>query len=251
VTGGVLLVAAVILVAARLALVAHGHISFFVQAGTEFSNPALVPHGLIVGTGNGYDGQFYYRLALDPWNLSHTAYGITIDSSLRYQRIGYPFLAWVVSFGQESIVPYALVGINVLALGFTGFVSGKWARSFGRHALWGLLPAGYFGLVWSLSRDLTEILSIALLIGGIVAWRNAHYVLAGLSFSGSVLCRETAMLVVVALLVTRLFAMFRQSERFGPVDVAWVLPVVAYTSWEVFVRFSYGHFPALETVRKQ
>jgi len=53
------------------------------------------------------------------------------------------------------------------------------------------------------------------------------------------------MLVVVALLVTRLFAMFRQSERFGPVDVAWVLPVVAYTSWEVFVRFSYGHFPAL------
>ena len=245
VTGGLLLLVAVCFVIARLALVAHGHISFFVQAGTEFANPAKVPHGLVVAKGNGYDGQFYYRLALDPWNLSHAAYGITIDSSLRYQRIGYPFLAWAVSFGQASFVPYALVVINVIALGFTGFFSGKWARTLGRHALWGLLPAGYFGLVWSLSRDLTEITSIALLIGGIVAWRNSHFVLAGFSFAGSVLCRETALLVVAALIVIRGAQILKRQGRVGRTDAAWTIPVIAYGAWEITVRITYGQFPAL------
>ena len=189
VTGGVLLLVGVCFVGARLVLVAHGHISFFVIAGSDFVNPALAPHGLVIMKGVGYDGQFYYRLALAPWKLGPTAYGITIDSTLRDGRIGYPFLAWLAAFGQRSLVPYSLVAVNVVALAFAGFFSGKWSQSFGRHALWGLLPAGYFGLEYSLSRDLTEITSIALVIGGIVAWRSGHAILAGLSFGGAVLCR--------------------------------------------------------------
>jgi hypothetical protein len=44
----------------------HFDPSFFVTAGFEFCSVQQVPHGLTIDTPVGYDGQFYYRLALDP-----------------------------------------------------------------------------------------------------------------------------------------------------------------------------------------
>ena len=42
----------------------------------------------------------------------------------------------------------------------------------GRHALWGLLLAGYFGLATSVARDLTEPLAAAFLLAGLLAYRR-------------------------------------------------------------------------------
>lgn len=51
--------------------------SSFVTAGDKYSDPALVPHNLVVLKHNagydGYDGQFYYRLALDPFTSKQAA----------------------------------------------------------------------------------------------------------------------------------------------------------------------------------
>jgi hypothetical protein len=60
-------------VAARVAIALHGNLSGLVLAGTTYVDPAEAPHGLHVFWGGGYDGQFYYRLALDPSNLSPPA----------------------------------------------------------------------------------------------------------------------------------------------------------------------------------
>ena len=87
----------------------------------------------------GYDGQFFYRLALNPLNFSQTAYGITMDRSYRYMRIGYPALTWLVSLGQHFLVPIMLVAVNVAAVGALGYLGGVFARQGGRHALAGLL----------------------------------------------------------------------------------------------------------------
>jgi hypothetical protein len=78
-----LLILAVAFVLVRLGIAAHGDISVFVQAGTQFVNPSRAPHGLAIRSGAGYDGQFYYRLALEPWNLARSAHGITFDYALR------------------------------------------------------------------------------------------------------------------------------------------------------------------------
>ena len=171
---GILLIAATCFVLLRVLVAGHGDISTFVQAGSQFVDPKLAPHGLAVRPGSGYDGQYYYRLALQPWNLSWNAHGITFDMALRRQRILYPWLTWISSAGRAALVPYMLVAVNVLGMAATGLFSGRWSQSLGRHALWGLLPAGYFGLVWSLSRDLTEITAMALVIAGIVAWRSSR-----------------------------------------------------------------------------
>jgi hypothetical protein len=128
-------------------------------------------------------------------------------------------------------------------LAMLGFFSGKWAQSLGRHALWGLLPAGYFGLVWSLDRDLTDITAITLVVAGIVAWRSGRYFLAGAAFSGAVLSRETAMLVVVALMVTRVSEFVRRHDRLGGADLAWATPLVMFVAWQSLCYAAYGTLP--------
>ena len=103
------------------------------MAERAYANPARVPRGLVILPNNGYDGQFFYRLALNPSNLHRTAYGITFDSNFRVQRIGYPVLAWLVSLGQHQWVPVALIMVNILALTALGFLGGLLAREVNRR----------------------------------------------------------------------------------------------------------------------
>ena len=58
---------------------AHGNISRFILVGRHFATPAQLPHGIPVAPTYGYDGQFFYRLALNPLNFSPTAYGIRMN----------------------------------------------------------------------------------------------------------------------------------------------------------------------------
>src|SRR5215472_12480270 len=89
VTALIALAGYVCFIALRWWIAADGNITKFVRAELPFAHPARVPAGLYVFGSNGYDGQFYYRLALDPANLHRTAFGITLDHPYRLERIGY------------------------------------------------------------------------------------------------------------------------------------------------------------------
>ena len=217
----------------RLWLAAGDNITRFVRAAWPYSDHNGVPAGLRVFPGNGYDGQFYYRLALDPADLHRTAFGITMDAPFRVQRIGYPVLAWIVSAGQHAWVPAALVAVNVLALGAVGLAGGTLARDAGRHALWGLLLAAYFGFFMSVGNDLTEPVAAACLLCGIIACRRQHPLLAGVAFGFGILTRETVLIAPVALGLTRLISWARRAARPGAVDLAWAVPVLAFAAWQM------------------
>ena len=124
--------AALATIEGRLVLLDGRNITKLLRIGTVYGNPAQVPRGVWVFYGStGYDGQFYYRMALDPANLHKTAFGITMDAPYRFMRIGYSALAWALSAGQHAAVPYALVAINVAALGALGYLSGLIAQQAG------------------------------------------------------------------------------------------------------------------------
>ncbi len=224
----------------RLGLAAGGDITRFVRAARPYAHRNGVPRGLLVFPGNGYDGQFYYRLALDPANLHRTAFGITMDAPFRVQRIGYPALAWLLSAGQHAWVPVALVAVNVLALAAVGLAGGTLARDAGRHALWGLLLAGYFGFFMSAGNDLTEPVAAACLLGGIIACRRGRPVLAGAAFGYGALTRETVLIVPLALGLTRLISWARRAARPGAADLAWAMPVVMFAAWQLVLRLATG-----------
>ena len=220
-------------VLARLQTWAAGSIGRFVMAGHAYSSQAALPHVPL----QGYDGQFYYRFALNPFNWHRTAYGITIDHNYRYTRIGYPLVAWIVSLGQHHLVPVVLVVVNLVCVAIMAWLGAKFAQESGRHALWGLLFAGYFGLVISVGRDTAEPLADACMLGGLLAYRHSRYVLAALLIAYGVITNEPILVVAVAIALTRLYAMYRRQARPGRPDLVWVLPGAAYVVLQAAEHF--------------
>jgi hypothetical protein len=238
-----LLLVGLVFVALRIAAAGSGHIGSFVYAGSEFSRPPIP--GVPVMAGAGYDGQFAYRLAVDPADLHPVAAGIRLDTTLRLERISYPALAWVASAGHRSAVPYSLVAVNLLALGALGWLGGLLARAAGRHAAWGLLLAGYWGYLFSLGRDLHEIVTGAFVLAGLLAYRSRRPATTAVLFSLAVLTRETALLVVVAIAAVRLADILRRRERPAALEAAWAVPVVVFVGWQVVCRAVAGAVPTL------
>lgn len=231
---------------ARWQIWAKGHLSLFIMAGHVYTHRGQLPRGLLLVPSAGYDGQFYYRLALDPANWNATAFGITMDQSYRYTRIGYPLVAWLVSAGQHQLVPAALVAINLVAVAAMAMLGGVFARESGRHVLWGLAFAAYFGLVISVGRDTAEPLAEACMLGGLLAYRRGKYMLTTGLFAFGAITRETILLAPAAIAVTRLIAMARRRTGPGLADLTWVVPAAVYGLLEVAVHFVVkGEFPLL------
>jgi hypothetical protein len=215
-------------VLARWQVWAKGHISLFIMSGVVYSHPAQMPSSILHVSSKGYDGQFYYRFALNPFNWHKTAYGITIDYNYRYTRIGYPLVTWIVSLGQHDFVPVALVVVNLACVAAMGWLGAMFARDSGRHALWGLLFVAYFGLVISVGRDTAEPLADACILAGMLAYRRSRYLLAAVLIAYAAITNEPTLALPVGIALTRLYAMYRRRARPGKPDLAWVLPGAAY-----------------------
>jgi hypothetical protein len=233
-------------VLARLEVWADGHPSLFVLAGSgkwngghAYTNLRQLPPGMRIGDPNaaGYDGQFYYRLALNPFNWSKSAYGITMDQPYRYTRIGYPLVTWIVSFGQHDLVPVALIVVNLFGVAAMAYMGGLFARDGGRHALWGVLFAAYFGLAISVGRDTAEPLAEACMLGGLLAYRRSRWVLSGAAFAFAAITRETILFAPAAIACVRLVQIVRRKAKPGWPDVAWIAPAVAFGLDELAAKF--------------
>lgn len=262
----VLLGTAAALVAATFSLLrtvvaGRGNVASFIVVGSQHVTGPGLPKGVPVVAGSGYDGQFYYRLALDPLSWGGRTFGITFDTLYRVARIGYPALAWLLAGGNAGAVPFTLVAVNVAALGAATWLAAVLARDAGRHAAWGLLVAGYWGFLWTLGRDLTELVTTVGVLGALVALRRDRPVVAGLALALAVLSRETALVLVGAVLISRIVSWAhriagrhhpRSAVRHGPPasgpgrrDAAWLLPLAAFVGWESAVRAREGRFPLL------
>jgi hypothetical protein len=229
-------------VGARLA-VFEGDPSGFVTAGDQTTDVPSAPDSLLVTTGTrGYDGQAYYRLARDPLTDEVTAEGITFTRPAYWQtRIGYPAAAWVISAaGQASLVPGAMLLLNLLAVVVIAFLAARLARLFGRSPWWGAVPAFWAGYVVGVGQDLTEPLAGVLLLGSLYAIRVRWFVPAALTLTVAALTRETTLVLAVAVLLTWL-ASYAGTPRSGhrrPTPPWWVgaVPLVGYAGWRTWVR---------------
>jgi hypothetical protein len=180
---------------------ADGDVSLLVHAAPPWTDPDLAPRSLTVqDPDDGFDGQFFYRLGVSPWTTDEVVAGVTNDlPSLRNARWGYGALAWVASGGQTDLVPWALVGLNVAAMTAIGAIGGGLARSFGRHAGWGLLLALWPGFAYSLSLDTSELVASTFLLGGLLAIRHHRWIPSAALLTAAVLTRDTTAVVPAGL----------------------------------------------------
>jgi hypothetical protein len=221
--------------------------SRFVWAGVPNADPAAVPDGLYVHPeSGGFDGQFYYRLALDPLTTAETARGITLDiPSYRQQRIAYPVLGWVFSLGgRAGLLPVVLIAVNVVAATVLGAVACALAKTAGRPWWWGVAVAVAPGLAIALCRDTTELTAAALMTGGLLALRRDRAVVAAVLLTFAVLARETAMFVPAGVFVAVAIAVVRDRRRASlrPL-VAGALPVAVFAAWQLVLGARWGELP--------
>ncbi len=226
----------------RLVSAAQGELSRFVVAGTRWTGPAN--HYLHHFANSGYDGQFYWRLAADPFNIGLAPLlGIPLDHALRDNRIFYPVVGWALSIGQPRWVAFGLVMANILALLALVYVALRVCREVNRTPYWALLVLLVPGLVGSLSRDLTEIFSALLVVAGLVAWRRERYWLVALMWSLAGLTRETNILAAFCLALISLVAIARGQRKISIQEVAWVVPGLVFVLWQLIAHQVLGTFP--------
>lgn len=146
----------------------------------------------------GYDGQFYYQIARNPLGAAY----FMDNAPYRYQHLLYPFLVWLLSFGQEPLVPYALLLINLLAIvGSVEIVARLLIRN-GFSAWFSLALGLYYGMAVGLTFDTTEPFTCVLLALGIWSLEKKQWVLAALWMGLATLSRETAVLFPLCLAVS-------------------------------------------------
>lgn len=218
--------------------------SAYVTAGSMFCDPQRVPAGLKVEEGAGYDGQFFYRFALDPFTSKITDFGVTLEKpAYRHQRILYPLLVWVVSLGgSPALVPLMMVLVNFFGLCVIGWLAGSYAQALGCHALWGLSLPLYPGLLMTLTRDLAEVVSISLLLGSLLLLKRNKHVFASLLICLALLARETILLIAVGAMLVYAFEAWSGRKR----TIKWYYffsPFAVFMVWQTTLFYNWGAFP--------
>jgi hypothetical protein len=219
--------------------------SRLVVAGDRFADPSAVPAGLFVfPNSHGYDGQFFYRLALDPFTSTRTDFGVTLDNpAYRQRRILVPALAWLASFGDSSRVPSALLILNLVALALAGWAGGAYARSLGRHALWGLAFALYPGFLLSTARDLAEVVAVVLALAAFLALRARRFALATAALTLASFARETTLLFALGVAIVGVLESATRAKRTVPLFV-WIVPIGLQGAWQAALSVVWGSLSA-------
>lgn len=215
--------------------------SRLVCAGANYCDPEATPAGLFVGPGSdGYDGQFFYRLALDPFTRSRVDHGIRLDKpAYRQSRIVYPLVVWGVTLGRADWAPWGLIAVNVVGWVVLGGLAGALAQCIGRHAAWGLLLSLYPGFLLTLARDTGEIVSSALLVGALLAVQRDRIAAASVVLAIAALARETTLGFAAALLAVLAWRAVHRQARWRDAAMA-VAPFAAYAGQQCLILANWG-----------
>jgi hypothetical protein len=215
--------------------------SYFVVAGSNYYDRVSADSTLrSIRQGDGYDGQFYYRLAIDPFSSKSTDHGVSFDApAYRQQRILYPLLAWAASAGKADRVPAALIAVNYVGLCAIAWLGALLAIDLDRHPLWGVAFSLYPGFIFTLSRDLTEIVSSAFLLAGLLLARRSRPGVSATCLSLAALARETTLVLPIGLLLTAIFDPAVRSGRWRRAGY-YAIPLVLYTAWRSYLHVKWA-----------
>jgi hypothetical protein len=181
----------------------------FVNIGHQYfhkghSSRLINEHARPIHSRIGYDGQFYYFLAVDPTHGKD----YMDQPGVVYSRIGYPATVRALSAGNATLVPYVMVLVNILAAVGGTLAVAFFLRRRGLPPQLALMYGLYPGLVLSVLRDLTEPLAFGLAAAALVVFdaRSKWRLLgSGALFGLAMLTRETVALfpaiLALALLV--------------------------------------------------
>ena len=154
----------------------------------------------------GYDGQYYFALAVDPRHAKD--YMPTGVAGFVYSRPVYPAVSGLLGLGSTSAVPWTMLLLNLIAVAAGTYAVAAWLRRRRVSAWFALLYGLFPGLFFCVFRDLTEPLAFGLVaLAGLALDRaSRRAVPAGaVLLAVAALTRETTLVfaLVAALAVAR------------------------------------------------
>ena len=231
----VFLAVAIVLICGRLTA-GRGDVSYFIVAGTDFVDPGKTLSPVAVQQGQGYDGQFFYKYALDPLDFSADGHGVHTDHpAYRMQRIAYPLMAWLLSLGgMPAAVPWALVLINMLAFLGIGFYMVRMVVHFGGSVMQGLYPLLLCGVYMSMARDLAEVSELFFFTASLYYLLIRRYPLFCVFATLTILSRETSIIAYIPL--AGWFVLQAGRKRISPASLVFVaIPFLVFACWKAYI----------------
>jgi hypothetical protein len=213
----------------------------FIQIGSLFADRASSVARLVhdIGFGppfwkDGFDGQFYYYIALDPvhaWEL--------LDTTARYQRILYPMIVRLLSFGYLPSIPFLMIIVNLVSIFAGTELLARLLKWLHLNSWYSLGYGFHIGQLVSLRRDLPEPLMYAFVIAAIYyAEARGSYRVAGIMFLLALFTKEPAILFIAAYAFGLLLSSRRKSPRSAALLVA--VSVLPYAAYQLMQLYRFG-----------
>lgn len=211
----------------------QGNITGFFRIGSILPlSPFLDPETTRIYQGEiGYDGQQFLSLAFDPF-LQNPETIATLDHPIyRYRRILYPLIGYLFSFGNRTLVPYVMVGINYLSIVAIVWITSLYFKLNPSQKWQPLLTLCIPGVWMVLSLGTADLLSSLLLIIAFYCYRYNKPLWTSIAIALACLTRETLLLIWLAILLTSIIQ--EKKEQIKHLLWAWIPPLL----WTIYISF--------------
>ncbi len=212
------------------------HIAREVAAQAPFLQERPDISGALIVDDAGYDGQFMYLMAFDPFLRRFAdrpeAYRAFIDyPPYRYGRIGFSLLTSLVSAQRPERYPATMVWLILAAHAALAAALAALAVRHGMAPWVGLWYLAIPAFMSSLMSALPEALAAAGMITGWLCWEARRPVLAAVAFGAALLVRETGVVLIVAILLSTRW----RGPQWKSALLVCVLSLLPVSAWRLFV----------------
>lgn len=214
----------------------NGDLSQFVQF-SNLTDTTKIPFIINPIDNTGYDGQFYIRLALNPFdvNWEHSELPET-NPSYRFSRIGYPIILWSLSFFIQSKIVLIAQLLNLVSIFLIYFVNKKILLHFNKKNNLAFLFLFFPGFLFCIARCTPEIVEILFISISFLLYLRKSFSLYLFFIVFALLIRETSLIFLIGLFIYQFFNNFKNIKYS-------VIPIVFYFLWTFFLFLIFNDIP--------
>jgi hypothetical protein len=216
-----------------------GNITGFFRIGSVLPfSPYLNPETALIYQGElGYDGQQFLTLAFDPF-LTHADTIAALDNpAFRYRRIFYPLLSHFLGLGNPQLIPYVMVGVNLLAiLGLVWLIS-RYHCQENRPSAIALALLAIPGIWIVLAFSTADLLNSFFLISAFYCYTSKRPILTALAITIACFTRETSLIFAFSLGV---ISIWEKRPKQTTLILLSVLPALLWNGYLIFAFQSQG-----------
>jgi hypothetical protein len=185
----------------------------------------------------GHDGKFFFVQAHDPFLIDPETNASVLDlPAYRSQRMLYPLLAGGAGLFSSSVIVWAMIVVNIAALGVGTWATARVATHMGMSPWWGLSFALNPGLISELNIGGSGLVAAAAAFCALAFIQRGGVVMAACLLALGSLSRES--MVVVALGVALWVWRFGSRRRDAILLAA--VPAASVAFWAAYVGLRLG-----------